>query len=220
MNLNLNNQLRTNLICAGSSALMLSFAHVHAELWFVALFALVPFLWRLGSIDRRQAPILGMMLATIYLIATSVGQLAVAPLTFLSELAALNAAFAVFGFAINRLSVRMGFNPLVIALVWFPLGLVLAKVANVGDAVLFGQAVPELLLGFGSLVGILFWSVIIVLINGLTLMLAHFIQRKLIRRRTLRRAITRRVHIFTQVFPRSIRWVVIPSRRAPPIILS
>jgi hypothetical protein len=218
MNSSLNTSLRANLLCAGSSALTLAFAHVHAELWFLALFALVPFLWRLGSVDRRQAPLLGMMLATIYLIATSVGGLVTAPMDFMFELAVLNAMFAIFGYAINRLSVRMGFNPLLIALVWFPLGLFLAYVVNVGDAVLLGQAVPELMLGFGSLAGVLFWSVIIVLINGLTLMLAHFIQRKLIRHRTLRKVVIRRIYIFSQVFPRSIRWAVIPNRRAPPVL--
>lgn len=220
MKISLNDQLRSNLLAAGSSAMMLAFAHVHAQLWFVALVALVPFLWRLGSVDRRQASILGMMLATLYMVATMSGELVVAPKTFLFELAALNAAFAIFGYAINRLSVRMGFNPLLIALVWFPLGLVLAQVANLGDVMLFGQAGPELLLGFGSLAGILFWSVVMVLINGLTLMLARFIQRKLIRRRSVRRAVIRRIYIFIQVFPLSVRWALIPSRRGPPITLS
>ncbi|MDH3889551.1 MAG: hypothetical protein OEV49_00580 [candidate division Zixibacteria bacterium] len=216
MRTSLSGDLRKNLLCAGSSALMLAFAHVHAELWFLALFALVPFLWRLGSIDRRQAPLLGMMLATIYLVATSAGRLPVAPLVFLSELAALNTAFAVFGFAINRLSVRMGFNPVLIALIWFPLGLLLAQVVNLGDLLLIEQAGPELLLGFGSLAGILLWSSIFVLFNGLILLLARYFKRQLFRRPSVRRAVLRRIYIPAQVLPLSVRWAIIPSRRAPP----
>ncbi len=212
----LNNHIRTNLLSAGSSALLLAFAHVHVDLWFLALFALVPFLWRLASVGRRQAAMLGVMLATCFALATSAGQLATAPVSFVIQLAALSTVFAVFGYAINRLSARLGFNPLLIALVWFPLGLLLAQVVNLGDALLLGQAGPELLLGFGSLAGLLFWSTIVVLINGLILLLAHFIQRRLLRRSSVRRTEFRPVYIFDLVLPLTQRWAIIPSRRAPP----
>ena len=35
-----------NFLCAGSSALLISVAHLYPEFWFVSLFALIPFLWR------------------------------------------------------------------------------------------------------------------------------------------------------------------------------
>jgi len=215
---NLDSQFRANVLCAGSSAVLLAFAHVHAGLWFLALFALVPFLWRLASVGRRQAAMQGVMLATCFVLATSAGQLATAPVNFVTQLAALNVVFALFGYAINRLSVRLGFNPLLIALIWFPLGLLLAQVVNLGDALLFGQAGPELLLGFGSLAGLLFWSTVVVLINGLILLLARFIKRQLIRRSTRSSSPSRRVHISTEVPPRTAHWGLIPSFRAPPLL--
>lgn len=218
MNSSLNNQLRTNLLCAGSSAIMLTFAHVHAELWFVALFALAPFLWRLPSLSRVQSLLLGMMLATVYMIAGSAGELSIAPVAFAYKLAGVNAIFALFGLAINRLSKRMGFNPLIIALVWFPLGFLLAGLGGPSESLLIGQTGGELLVGFGSLMGVLFWSALIVLANGLIILLAHFIQRRLLRRSSVRRTEFRRVYTFDSVLPLSQRWAIIPSRRAPPLL--
>jgi apolipoprotein N-acyltransferase len=218
MNSSLNNQLRTNLLCAGSSAIMLTFAHVHAELWFVALFALAPFLWRLPSLGRVQASLLGLMLATVYMMASSAGELSVSPVTFAYKLAGVNVIFALFGLAINRLSKRMGFNPLIIALVWFPLGFLLAELCGPTESLLVGQSGGELLIGFGSLMGILFWSVLIVLANGLIILLAHFIQRRLLRRSSVRRTEFRRAYTIDPVVLLSQRWAIIPGRRAPPIL--
>lgn len=218
MNSSLNNQLRTNLLCAGSSAILLTFAHVHAELWFVALFALVPFLWRLPSLGRFQSALLGMMLASVYMIASSVGELSVSPVAFAYKLAGVNVIFALFGLAINRLSKLMGFNPLIIALVWFPLGFVLAGLGGSSEGMLIGQAGGELLVGFGSLMGVLFWSALIILANGLIILLAHFIQRRLLRRSSVRQTEFRRVYTFDSILPLSQRWAIIPSRRAPPLL--
>jgi len=39
-------RLLENFLCAGSSALLISAAHLYPEFWFVSLFALIPFLWR------------------------------------------------------------------------------------------------------------------------------------------------------------------------------
>jgi len=197
---------------------MLTFAHVHAHLWFVALFALVPFLWRLPSLNRGQSPLLGMMLATVYMVAANAGELSVAPLAFVYKLAAINLIFGLFGLAINQLSKRMGFNPLVIALVWFPLGFLLAGLGGPSESLLIGQTGGELMVGFGSLMGVLLGSALILMANGLVILLAHFIQRRLLRRSSVRRAELGRVNIFDQVLPITPRWATIPSRRAPPIL--
>lgn len=218
MNSSLDNQLRTNLICAGSSAVLLTFAHVHAELWFVALFALVPFLWRLPSLSRGQASGLGMMLATVYMIAANAGELSVAPVAFAYKLVVVNMIFALFGLAINRLSKKMGVNPLIVALVWFPLGFFLAEFYGPTESLLIEQSGGELLVGFGSLMGVLLWSALIVFANTLILLLAHFIKRRLLRRSSVRPTDLRRVYIFDPVLPISRHWAIIPSRRAPPVL--
>ena len=216
MNSSLSNQLRTNILCAGSSAILLTFAHVHAQLWFVALFALAPFLWRLPSVNRLQAPLLGMMLATIYMVAANAGDISSTPVAFIYKLAATNLILALFGLAINMLAKRMGFNPLIIALLWFPLGYLLAGLGGPSESLLIGQSGGELLVGFGSLLGVLFWSALIVLANGLIILLAHYIQRRLLRRSSVRRAGFRPAYTFDLVLPLSPRWATIPSRRAPP----
>ena len=40
-----------DFIYGGSSALLLSLAHIFGDLWFISFFALVPFLWRIFQIN-------------------------------------------------------------------------------------------------------------------------------------------------------------------------
>lgn len=218
LNVNKENHLltRENIICGASSAIMFAFAHVHHELWFISFFALVPFLWRLCYVNRPGALVLGMILATTYVFATSIASLVTAPQAFLFKLCSLNVAFAVFALAINRVRKHLGFNPLFIALLWFPLGYVLVQYADLNDFFYQSHAGLNLVSGFGSLLGILLWSFVIILGNSLILIFARDALRKLFRRSKFRSENDRwrLVHSIEPVISR--HWYCVPNRRAPP----
>jgi len=170
-----NTDLSANFVPAAGSAILLAFAHVHPELWFISLFALVPFLWRLNRVSLKGAISLGVILATTYVFATSTSDLLFAPKTFLFKLFALNVAFALFGLAINRVRRLLGFDPLFIALLWFPIEYVLIHYAHLGAIFLISNSGSSLIIGFYSLFGILLGSLAIVLGNSLFLLILQHV---------------------------------------------
>ncbi len=183
MRLNIDNdhkaELSLSFLAAAGSAILLSFARVFSELWFISLFALVPFLWRLCHVRLRGALFLGTMLATFFVCATSVSDLIFAPKIFLLKLFSLNIAFALFGLVINRVKKSLGFDPLFIALLWFPMEYVLIHYAGLGNLFSVSNNGSSLIVGFCSLFGILLASLAIVLINSLTLMVIKYVGQRL-----------------------------------------
>ena len=164
-----NEDLSVSFLCAAGSAILLSFTHVFGELWFVSFFALVPFLWRLRHVNLRGAIWLGMMLATFFVCATSVSDLILAPKIFLLKLFSLNIAFALFGLLINSARKRLGFDPLFVALLWFPMEYLLIRYAGLETVFSVSNSGSSLIIGFCSLFGILAASLAIVLGNCLLL---------------------------------------------------
>lgn len=209
-------QTRLSLLCAGSSAVLLCFSHVHPQLWFVSLFALVPFMWRLCHVGRGQAVAVGLTLASVYVCLTYLGLLVEAPGMFLARLLLFNAAFAVFALALNSARGRLRFNPLIIAGLWAPAGCLLVQYGGLND--LFGlSAGPELIGGLSSLGGLVVWSTVIILGNGLILLLARYVKRKLLRPRTIQRHGSRRLSIFAPADVFESAWLEIPHLRGPPL---
>ncbi len=170
-------ELSANFVPAAGSAILLTFAHVHPEFWFISLFALVPFLWRLCHVNRKGALALGIILATTYVFATSTGDLLFAPKTFLFKLFSLNIAFALFSLAINRVKKALGFDPLFIALLWFPMEYLLIQYAHLGHIFSISFTGPSLIIGFSSLFGILLGSLVIVLGNSLILLFVRYVEQ-------------------------------------------
>ena len=58
-------RLLNHFLFAGGSALILSIAHIYPEYWFVSLFALVPFLWRVTRANLPDSILLGIILAAV-----------------------------------------------------------------------------------------------------------------------------------------------------------
>ncbi len=170
-----NADLSLSFLCAAGSAILLSFAHVFGELWFISLFALVPFLWRLCHVNLRGAVSLGMMLATFFVCATSVSDLIFAPKVFLLKLLSLNIAFALFALVVHRARKHLGFDPLFIALLWFPMEYVLIHYAHLGAIFSISNSGSSLMIGFCSLFGILLGSLVIVLGNSLLLLILRYV---------------------------------------------
>lgn len=177
---------RSNCVCAGSSALMLVYAHVHTELWFLAFIALIPFLSQLCRSGSRDAPVTGFILATVYVLVTCVAEITSAPMVFLFKLLLLNVVFGFLSLAISTIKSRLRFEPLVIALLTIPVSLILVQFVDLEHLFAVMHTGPNLAISFYSLFSILLWSAVIILGNSLVLAFARFVLKKLRCRRNLR----------------------------------
>ncbi len=217
----IDSRLRTDLVMAGSAALLLCFAQRNPNMWWVSFFALVPYLYRLFSASTAGTVRLGIILASSYILLTHAGQIWSNPSQFMIKMAVMNAGFILFGLAINSMKRRIGFNPVYIALLWLPLGWVLVNYAQLS---LFGlvEASPNLVASFYSLAGVLLWSMVVVLINSIILALAGFIGRKLkvISRPRYRPGGVLILQTVLVSFPQGRSFFCKPSLRGPPICFS
>lgn len=214
---------REVLLPAGVPAILLAFAHIHPELWFLSLFALVPFLKRLSHAHGKQAALLGMVLASAYVFATCLAEALHAPHLFFGKLIALNIAFVVFAAAISRVNRSFYGNPLLIAVLWFPIGYLLVQYAGLRDVIFFSHASSSVVSGFCSLFGVLVWSCAIVFGNLLILAFAKCINRRLFPVKRYRFENTDRKCYSLPSEPllrdRPKKFIT-PNRRAPPATIS
>jgi hypothetical protein len=168
-----------NALSAVSSAVLLSIVHAYPRFWFVSLFALVPFLWRLCYLTRRGSIALGIMLATSFALITGITELSINPTIFIFRLISLNAAFIMFGYGVNRIRKSYGFDPLAIALIWFPIEYVLISFANLGGVFSISQPGSKTVVGFYSLFGLVLGSLAVVLVNTLILLFLRYARGRL-----------------------------------------
>ncbi len=213
-------RVRSSYLCAGSSALMLAYAHIHTELWFLAFFALVPFLSQLCRATKRNAPLTGMILASVYVLATGSGEIAAAPLAFLFKFLLLNLVFGCLGLAITSIRSRLRFDPIVIALLTVPVSLILVRFVNLEHLFSVMHAGPNLAISFYSLFSILLWSAVIVLGSSLVLVFARSVLGGMRRLRRIRPQPGRRQfrHIDTVFY--DSHWYSTSNPRAPPTACS
>lgn len=208
--------LRRNFLCAGSSALMLVYAHIHTDLWFLAFFALIPFLSQLCRANSRDAPITGMILASVYVLATGAAEIFSAPMVFLFKFLLLNFVFGLLSLVISSIKSRQRFDPLVIALLTVPVSLILVRFFNLEHLFAVMHAGPNLAISIYSLFSILLWSAVIVLGNSLVLAFARFVLGKPRQRSRLRSKSIRRRLILTAPMFLSRVYYWSPNPRAPP----
>ncbi len=164
-------RLLVHFVCAGTSALILSIAHIHPEYWFLSLFALVPFLWRLNRTTLAGSILLGVILAGCYAFVAFTGEALVTPGIFFLNLLLLSLVFSIFGIAVNRIRSYIGFSPVFIAALWLPLEYVLTHYTALGSIFSLSNAGSGFVVRFGSLFGFLMVSFGIVFINSLILVL-------------------------------------------------
>lgn len=208
--------LRRNCLCAGSSALMLFVAHNRPEYWYLSLIAFVPFLWRLLQLNLRGAICLATTLATLFVLATEAGLLSVSPGPVLIKLLAFNIAFILFAFGVNRAKKRSGFDPLMIALLWFPIEYVLITYADVGSVFSVPDAGFGAAVSFCTLFGFAMGSLVIVLINALILWLFQCIVQRAATSDKITSSEIKvfNVHTDTVTLERGLYYLLCP--RAPP----
>jgi len=167
-----------NFVCAGSSALLISFAHLYPEFWFVSLFALVPFLWRIKKLDLSESMVLGIILASCYSFVVYPDEILITPKTFLFKFFFINVIFSIFSITVNKTRKYIGFNPIFIAIFWLPLEYVLVHHTGLENIFTFKNSDSWFVLRFSLLFGSLMLSFCIVLINSLILMFVEYIQQR------------------------------------------
>ena len=168
-----------SFLCGGTSALLISIAHLHSNCWFVSLFALVPFLWQATRVSIRESVVLGVLLATSYSFVTMDVAPWATPGPFLLKLFSLNILFALYGTVVNRLAKRVGFNAVFIAVFWLPLEYVLRQYAHLSSIFTFSETDSTFFIRIGSLFGTLMVSFVVVLINSLIVVVSEHIVRAL-----------------------------------------
>jgi hypothetical protein len=171
-------------------------------------------------VGQRGAVALGMILASTYLFATCISDLMLTPAIFLAKLVSLNIAFAVFGYAINKVKRNLGFNPLLVVLLWLPLGYVLIQSVGLGEILFIPHAGPNLIIGFGSLIGVLLGSLIIILGNSLILLFVRYVECRITSNSEFQPPQCEQ-HEFPStkdiIFERI--WYYLPEPRSPPILI-
>jgi len=157
-------------ICAGVSALLLSFAHLSEELWYLSLFALVPFLWRSVRVSLSYAILTGFMFAASYLVASAPDFSGGAISNILRQFITLSLVLGTYGAVVNKTSKFLGLNAALLAVLWLPLEYLLTNYSGIPNLFTISSGQASVIFGFGSLLGMLTLSVLFVLVNSLFLM--------------------------------------------------
>ncbi|HWR83312.1 MAG TPA: hypothetical protein VN285_08415 [Candidatus Deferrimicrobium sp.] len=213
------NRLLISFLCAGSSALLLSFTHVRAENWWFSLFALAPFLWRAVEAGRAQAAICGFLLAISYGIVAlpveTASSLTVQPSHFLC----LSALFALYALVVNWVGRRVGFNAIFIAALWLPLEFVLSRYAGFGSISSFSTSDSSLVSRGASLFGLLMISFVVLVVNSLILMVVRYAVQAVLSGSTLFRENDTDVCLYHRETLLERPCYYFPDRRAPPVFM-
>lgn len=170
-------QIPECFLFAGSSALLLSLAHVRSEFWFVSLFALVPFLWRAVKASLSESIVLGGLLAISYSLVTVPVALWVSPDGLPLKLLVLGTLFTLYAVGVSRASMCFGFNAVLIAFLWLPVEYVLSHYAHLGDIFALSEVNSSLFIRIGSLFGMLIVSFAVVLVNSLLIVALECVVR-------------------------------------------
>ncbi|HWR83532.1 MAG TPA: hypothetical protein VN285_09530 [Candidatus Deferrimicrobium sp.] len=215
-------RLSESFLCAGSSALLVALAHLHPQLWWLSLLALVPFLWRAVNIKFAEAVALGAFLAVAYGFVAFPPDSVTHPLASLLKLGGLCVLFAVYGAGVSLIGRRIGLNAIFIAALWLPLEFALSRYTGLQSFFTFSSSATvwqdsSQLLRIASLFGVLMISFVVVLVNMLLLLVLRRVIHALRSREALVFKIARKfIAIYTEpIFERCSYYF--PDRRAPPI---
>jgi len=160
-----------HFIFSGSSALILSFAHIYSEYWFVYLFALVPFLWRVSRTDLNGAIISGLFLAACYTFVVYIGEVFLYMEVFILRFFFLCTAFIAFAIAVNLLKKKRIFNPVFIAVLWLPFEYIHSHYIGAGGILNLQDSGSGMVWRIMSLYGFLMVTFVIVAVNSLILLM-------------------------------------------------
>jgi hypothetical protein len=206
-----------SFIFAGSSALLLLAANLLPHYWYLSLFALSPFLYRIIKAAPVESLRLGFLFGLSFFGALTISSLFVSPLISLVKLVSGTALFALFGWSIGWARQRWGFNPSLVALLWVGLQMGLVKLGLLGGFLGEAGFAHPFLHGLVGLFGFLTVSAIIVLLNALLVLV---IVKTLEVRQPKRKQIPADEKSWVLFFTRNLvaeKVYLVPEGRAPPL---
>lgn len=207
-----------HFICAGLSAFILSISHFYSGIWFVSLFALIPFLWRVIKTNLYDSIILGVILGSCCIFIAYPEEVFNSPLTFLFRFFSLSFIFSAFGIGVNRVNKYLGLNPVIIAALWLPLEYLISNNSISGSIFIFTGNQSEVIARFSSLFGFLMVSFAIVMINSLILIIINYAGNRKVSGNKFKfiREKIQYHHITQKIVYES--WYYLPELRGPPCI--
>ena len=207
-----------DFIFSGSSALLLSVAHLFPGYWYFSFFALIPFLYRIIQASPEESFRLGFLFGLSFFGVGAINSFGISTASSLFKLFSDTALFAIFGWTVGYARKRWGFNPSLVALLWAGLELGLAKLGFAGGIFRKAEFSHPFLHSLVGLFGLLAASAIIVLLNSLlALVITKVIEAV---RNTVNSAIEgeKRWFLLSISNISTEKVYLLPEDRAPPLI--
>ncbi len=208
-----------SFVFAGTSALLLLLARFYPTYWFLSFIALTPFLARIYRADLKESLRLGFLFGVTFFLFS---ELAVPPVSLSASLTDIligTAVFAGFGGLVGWTRQKLGFNAVIVAVLWvlFEAGLIeLGLVTSLLSGADFsGGFIHALVVVFGFLL----ISFLIVLLNAIVVSL---IDRALAKARARRLLPSECGESWDLVFtsgPFADKFFLLPEGRGPPSLV-
>jgi hypothetical protein len=164
-----------NLLCAGTSAFLISLTQLYPELQLISLVALVPFLLQASRNGLISSLWLGAFLGASICLANLPSFLHKSTGTILIDLGGFVLVFALYGATVNRIAKYAGFNAVFLAGLWLPAEAAISYITQSSSIFVFTDPQPRILYKIGSLLGMLSISFVIVFINSIIIIIARTI---------------------------------------------
>ncbi|MBU1318366.1 MAG: hypothetical protein KKG33_12010 [candidate division Zixibacteria bacterium] len=156
-----------SFLYAGSSAFLLLISSLYPVYWYVSCIALVPLLYRIIWASTAESLRLGFLFGLTYGCVAFAGGLLEAPVAVLLKLATCTALLALFAWGISRTRDKLGFNPVIVALIWIVFEITLVRLGLLSSPLAESGIQSESLLhGMAVLFGFLIVSFAIVCLNA------------------------------------------------------
>jgi hypothetical protein len=172
------NELLLHFIFAGVSALILSFAYIFTDFWFVYIFALLPFLHRIIKTDLRGSVLSGIFLAVSITFVTFSGESVRSPFAFCCNSIILCFTFTAFSMIINRLKRYFALSFLLFVALCLPLEYFHKSLIDFGAIFNTLEKDGGFIFRATSLFGFILTSFLIIAVNSLLFLLIGFLHRR------------------------------------------
>ncbi|UCE66794.1 MAG: hypothetical protein JSU85_01930 [Candidatus Zixiibacteriota bacterium] len=170
-------QFLMHFIFAGSSALILSIAYIYTDFWFIYIFALLPFLYRVVNTDLRGSVIAGLFLALSFVFVISTDNFINSPIKYVGNILLLCFTFILFSAAVNRLKRYIVLSVLLFAALCLPLEYFHKSYFEFNSVFASLKSDAGFIFRAASLFGFLSIAFLIIAVNSLLLFLIEILCR-------------------------------------------
>ena len=125
------------------SALLLSLFHYFPELRAISPLALFPYLSKISKENRQSSILPGLILGSLYVVATGIGSMLMAPVEFILRLVVVCIFVIALGLVFLKVQEKAETNPVIIILIWLPIHYTLIQIAGTGNVFLKPDGTPH-----------------------------------------------------------------------------